>query len=346
MPKVPETVSSLLRLRAWRVGVYALPIQVCYFSIFYLGLKTGEVFEVQQLLLLVLSLWLYLAYIVLVNDYADRSVDAAVGKGTVERGHGLSSVQVESLLVLIVVVNGAAVYTIGRGIFFDSLWVLAYILGTTYSLPPFSLKQRGAAGLVVDSVIEKPLPILFTFAFFGYYGFEVLFFPILGELLDAVFKHQAHDYEIDVKTNLRTFAVSLGKSTSDRLVNKYLLPLDAVVVVVAFVTVMAEIPQLRYSTALVLAGMLIALALTFLKAGRFLIKPVSENWSEPLHWEDPPYVVFFNAGFFTFLTSSLALALVVQSPAYLALGLLFFASLAPYIVAYSVVALVRLKLLR
>jgi 4-hydroxybenzoate polyprenyltransferase len=339
-----STLFKVVRLRAWLVGIIALPIQVCYFSIFYLGLKTGRVFPAPQLLLVVFSLWLYLGYIVLINDLADRKTDASVGKGTPGRGHGLSPRLITVILALIVLANAAAVFSLHGGAIFDALWVVAFALGTSYSISPFKLKQRGALGLVVDAIMEKPIPILIIFSFFGYYGPEVAIFPVIGEMLDSVFKHQARDHDIDVKVGARTFAVILGKPFSEKVVDKFIQPVNVLTVVLAFVTVIVQLPQVRQAEALVLAVVLGVFVLVWLRVGKFVFHPSSPNWSDPLHWEDPPYVAFFNASFVTFLIPILGIPLAAQSREYLPILLLFLVSLGPYLVSYALVGLVRLKL--
>ena len=336
-------MGNVVRLRAWRVGIIALPVQVCYFSIFYLGLKTGRLFGVAQLLVLALALWLYLAYIVLANDLADRKVDAEVGKATIERGHGLNPSYVKLLLVLIVLAGAAAVLVVGGGAVFDALWVVAYAVGTAYSLPPFKLKDRRALGLVADSVMEKPIPVLIVFAFFGYYGIETLVFPVFGELLDAVFKHQARDHDIDVRAGLKTFAVALGKGLSDKIVEAIHFA-DVLMVVLVFVVVVLEIPEVKTVAAAGLAALILAFAFGSLKFKDFFFHP-APNWSAPIKWDDPPFVVLFNGGFQALLTPALGLALAMKSQAYLPVLVLFLISLAPWLVGYAVVGLVRLKLL-
>ena len=333
-----EGARGVLGLRAWRVGVVALPMQVCYFAIFYLALKTGAGFSVLQLLALVFALWLYLAYIVLVNDLADREVDAAVGKGTVERGHGLGPRTIAGLLVLIVVAGATTVVWLGRGQAFDAVWLLAYVLGTAYSVPPFSLKRRGALGFAADSLIEKPLPVLAVFAFFGYYGPEVVLFPVLGELLDSVFKHQAHDYEIDVKTGMRTFAVALGKERSEKIVGSVIHPVDVALVLAAFAVVVAEVPAARLAAATALALLLLVFAAVGLRYGSALVHPLGSDWA------DPPYVTYFVAGFQALLITVLGATVALKALAYLPLFALFLVSLAPHLLSYGIRARAKMGL--
>lgn len=326
------------RLRAWLAGIVGLPIQVCYFTVFYLGLKTGAPVSWEQLTALVFSLWLYLAYIVLINDLADRSLDAEAGKATVERGHGLSPFALGILLALIMLANAATVLWLGGGPVFDGLWIGAYFLGTVYSAPPFSLKRRGFLGFLADSLIEKPLPVLVVFAFFGYYGFEVLLFPVLGELLDSIFKHQVHDFEADLRTGVKTFAVALGRPRAEKIVDSFIHPLDTLLVLAAFVVVMAEIPAVALVTAAVFALMVAAFAALAYRYRSFVVHPISRDWA------DPPYVTYFNAGFQILLISVLAFAAAAGNIAYLPLLLLFLISVAPHLLSYGIRGAIRLGL--
>jgi len=326
-------VYRVLKLRAWRVGLLSLPIQVCYFSIFYLGLKTAIPFDVSQLLLLIFSLWLYFAYIVLINDLFDRYVDAQVGKTSIGRGHGLNPAYIGALLLLIISANAVSVALIRGGVIFNALWILTYVLGTIYSAPPFKLKTRGFLGFLCDSLMEKPLPVLIVFAFFGYYGFEIILFPTFAEMFDSVFKHQARDYYLDVKTKTRTLAVVLGKDLSYKVVNKAIHPLNVLLVLAVFLTVLFQIPQVRTITSVVFAALLIAFIAILAKAK----KRVFQN--ENLVWMNPPYVVFFNAGFRTLLICIIGVTLTVENPVYLFPLLLFILSLPPYFRAYAKTAL-------
>ena len=310
------------------MGVIGLPIQVCYFAIFYLALRTGESFSVWRPLLLVVSLWLYLAYIVLVNDFSDRGADASAGKATVSRGHALSRSQVAWVLVAIVAANAMVVLLIGGSVAFGAAWLAAYLLGTLYSVPPASLKRRGVLGFVSDSLIEKPLPVIIVFAFFQYYGFEILLFPIVGEFLDSVFKHQERDYDSDVATGMRTFAVSIGRQLSTRVVDSVLHPLDAFLVLTAFLTATFQIPRLS----LTLTVLLVLLVLG--AVGAFLLVRGSLFKSKEIGWVDPPYVTYFNAWFIAALVTCLGAAAALADITYAPLFALFLLSLVPYLRYY------------
>ena len=314
------------------MGLFALPIQVCYFALFYLELRTGESFPFWKPLLLVAALWLYLAYIVLVNDYADREVDAAAGKATVSRGHALSPAGVRVILLLVALANAGAVILLGGSTAFDILWVVAYALGTAYSLPPAALKRRGFWGFLSDSLIEKPLPVLMTFAFFSFYSYETILFPVIAEMLDSVFKHQERDLGVDVASGMRTFAVSLGKPLSTRLVDNVIHPADALLVVAAFAVVWYQLPAVSGPVLVEMALVIVGFAALALRFGRRL------SGDKDLGWVDPPYVTYFNACFIVLLTSTLAFA-AGGSLSFVPLLVLFLASLIPYLLYYGRLAL-------
>lgn len=335
-------ISTVFRLRALQVGIIALPIHVCYFAIFYLGLKTGESFNTLQLLLLVFSLWCYLAYIVLVNDLADRKLDASVGKGTVERGHRLKSSQILLILLILVAANAAAVvFGLHRGIIFDLLWVAAYVLATVYSVPPFSFKERGILGFLADSLIEKPLPVLIVFSFFHYYGAEIVIFPIVAELLDSIFKHQSEDYDIDNKQGIRTFAVVLGKERSRKIV-EVIYPLDAIMVTFAFLVVIFEIPEARVITLVILICLLAAMIISVAKLKKTVFRSRTLSWMDP-RLIDPPYVVLLNGAFQLLLVLTLGVSLSIHNISYLPLLALYLVSTAPYWFFYARGALIILR---
>ena len=295
---------------------------------FYLELKTGLKVAPSQLLLLVLSLWCYLSYIVLINDVADRKVDAAAGKATIGRGHSVRRGYLIAVLVVLVLIGSFVNFVELHGnIVFDFVWFLAYVLGTLYSLPPFSLKERGVLGFLADSLIEKPLPILVVFSYFNYFGPEVVLFPIIGEMLDSIFKHQAHDYDIDVKEGIRTFAVVLGKKTSDALVKKILYPLNAASVVLAFLFVIFEIQGLAQIAGYFLAFIVVALVLIFLRLGKLIFQQGTLSWIER-RIKDPLYTFLLNSGYLLFLLPVIGFDLAFKDSSFIPILVLSLISIA------------------
>ena len=319
----PGGLKGILALRAWRVGVYGLPIHACYFSMAYLLLRVGPRTGVVQLLLLLCALWAYLAYGVLVNDYFDRSLDIGAGKGGARRGHGLPPRTNVALMLVLVAFPAVLVLAMNRGGAFEALWAAAFLVATAYSAPPLRLRGRGAYGFVADSLIEKPLPIAVVFSFFGYYGFEAILFPVLGELLDSVFKHQVEDFAADEAQHVRTFAASVGRERSAKVVSLLIHPLNALSVALLVTVPFVAVPGARL--ALGVAGL--ALLAGFLAFARLqAVGRVRPGFP----FEGPPLVGYLGFGFRTVVLGALVLAAVAASPGFAALGVLAVLSILVY----------------
>jgi len=269
---------------------------------------------------------LYEAWGVLLNDLFDREADRIAGKSGRTRGHSLSA----PFMVILILLTGAAswaliLYSGGTPLFYF-VWVIAYVLGTIYSAPPIRLKNRGVPSLVCNSILERPLPVLLVFLFFRYYGPELIAFPLLSELVWSVFKHQVHDIDKDSKANIRTFAVSLGKELSYKLVKFVINPLSVAAVlaftIIAGVVLQEFRPIFAGSVVVILAGLA---AMTYLEHR-------SVVYTDPI---DPPYILFLNLAFLLALVLVMGIIVLAESPTYFPLVALFLVSLTPYLRAYG-----------
>ena len=320
----PRGFSGVFALRAWRVGVYALPIHACYFSMAYLLLRVGPPTGVAQLLLLLVALWAYLAYGVLVNDYFDRGLDIAAGKQGAKRGHGLSSRSMIGLLIVLLVTSAGVVAALNRGAVFDTLRAAAFLVATAYSAPPFRLRRRGVYGFVADTVIEKPFPVPLVFSFFGYYGFEALLFPVLAELLDSVFKHQLEDLESDEDQHVDTLATSVGKERSAKVVSALLDPLNALSVALLVAVPLIAVPAARWEVGSAGAALLLGLFVFWRLRAAGRVRP-------GFPFEGPPLIGYLNFGFRTLVLGALVVAAVVSHPDFSVVGALAFVSILVYV---------------
>ena len=318
-----STLRGVFALRAWRVGVYALPMHACYFSMAYLLLRTGAGPGLGPLLGLVVALWAYLSYGVLVNDFFDRDLDIAAGKLSAKRGHGLGRVTVAALLALLLAFSFTVVALLGGSEVFDLLWAVAFIVATAYSAPPLRLRARGFSGFVADSLIEKPLPVAIVFAFFGYYGSEAILFPVMAELLDSVFKHQVEDFGVDEGQHVTTFATAIGRTRSSSAVNRFLHPLNilaaAVLVAVPVVTLPGARLPVGAAALVTAAGFLVFVRLR--SVGRVRVG---------FPFNDPPLVGYLNFALRTVVMGVLTVAAVWSHPGYLLFGALVVASILVY----------------
>lgn len=315
-------------LRGWGVGVFALPIHACYFTMAYLLLRGARSPGLVDLLLLVLAFELYFAYGVLVNDYFDREVDVAAGKSSTKRGHSLTRRELASVIFVQLAGSAIVIALIGGGLAFDLLWGLSFALATLYSAPPARLRAKGIWGFVADSLIEKPLPILIVFSLFGYYGYEAVLFPVCGELLDSIFKHQVEDFEADSKLGVRTFAVCLGKGRSLLAERAIFDPGDALAVLSLFSVTYVVLVSSRAITAMLWVVMLLGLA-------AFALMQRSGRVRRGFPFPEPPLVGYLNFAFRTVLLGGLALSVLIELPGYYLLSILVLLSIAVYLKGYA-----------
>lgn len=317
-----HTIREVLELRAWRVGIKALPMHMCYFSICYLILRTDSAPNIVATLLLVLAFALYFAYGVLINDHFDRKLDIASGKYSSKRGHTLSEKQVVVLVALLAVFGIAVVISIGGSILFDLLWAISFVLATLYSTPPVRLRVRGVVGFIVDSLIEKPLPVLIVFSFFGYFGIEAILFPIFAELLDSVLKHQMEDFDIDSAQGVQTFATELGKQRTRKVVDIIVQPLNALaaasMLVIVLVTLYRYLPIVIVSIFAV-SGVVI-----------FVFLESKHRVRQGFPFPDPPVVGYLNFSLRVFVLAGLAISAVSLHVQYIPLGILIGLSIILY----------------
>ncbi len=290
------------------------PVEIWYLSIFYLSIVTGFKFPIRSVFMLTLALILYEANIVLINDIFDRKVDIAAGKSGRVRGHNLSIGTMVLLFLLTGAVSWGFVFVINGTWVFYLVWGIAYVTGFFYSAPPLRLKSKGIPSLVCNSVLERPYPILLAFLFFRYYGIELLIFPILSEFVWSVFKHQVHDVETDASSGVRTFAVTLGREKSYKIV-KYLINPVGVLAVLIFAT-FSTLRVPKYSQLFMLSIVLIVAGTLF----SIYLERKSIVYTDPL---DPPYSMFVNFVFPFAVILPLGLIMALDSPTYIPLLVLF-----------------------
>lgn len=324
-PEQMDPLSSIPRLRAWRLALSG-PMLFSYFSLLYLLLVSPSGTSLTSTLVLVVALYLYFANGFLMNDYADRENDIAAGAFSAERGHLLPRRALALLVLLTFGLGATTVLVLQKGIVFDLIWALAYLLSWMYSTPPAALKRRGFSGAACDSLIERPLPILAIFAFFSYYGLETFLFPLLAELTWSVFKHQVADFDLDVKAGLRTFAIALGKRRSERLLNYLFNPMGAVSLYVLLILTYERVPPARLG--MVAAGIL-------LSAGLFVATALRKSIAFRATPTDPPFVMVVNVAYKFLVLPLMAAYVLLLQPGFSLIAVIVAVSLAPHLTEYA-----------
>lgn len=301
------------------------PVEIWYFSVFYLSLVTGFRTHALDVLALLVSLMLYEAWGVLLNDIFDRQVDLVAGKSGRKRGHTLAPWVMWALVASTAALSWALVLLTGPSPYLLATWVVAYALGVLYSTPPFRFKNRGFLSLVCNSVLERPLPVLIVFLFYRYYGLEAALFPVLSELVWSVFKHQVHDYDEDLEAGVRTFAVQIGRELSFKVVRFAINPLGVASVLAFAVAAALQVPA---HSLLFFASMAV---ITVGVAATLLLERLSMVYTDPL---DPPYMLFLNFAFLVTVVLPLAGIVLATRLDYLPIVVLYLLSLPAHLRYY------------
>jgi 1,4-dihydroxy-2-naphthoate octaprenyltransferase len=320
-------LSSITRLRAWTMG-FSGPVVYWYFSIFYVSLATNFLRNVMEVFLPIVALMLFEVWGVILNDYFDRGVDIAAGKSGDKRGHGLSTVQTVILVGLLQAVSIYIVFVtvtiVGMDPIYVALWVLAYFLGVFYSCPPLRFKTKGVIGLFVNSMVERPIPVLIFFSFSGYYGVEMILFALFTELIWTIFKHQRLDYKGDAVAKIKTAAVAFGEKVSNVLVNVLINPLSVISVLAMLAITFFTLEATRLLISLTFGLTVVGIIALILLERKGVLSP------DP-YILDPPYIVYLQFSYMAFALPSLAVPIMLSQPTFIPLILLYVFSVYRYV---------------
>lgn len=167
---------------------------------------------ISRLLFLLLSITVGAIYVSVINDLTDIKEDALAGK--TNRMTSLSPI-VRSLILFFCLSAG---FILGYLIYPDKLslffYIMAWIVFSLYSIPPFRLKKRGIWGVLCDAAGAHLFPTLLITTHMIHLkqahtpgvwlcavGIWSLFYGLRGILW-----HQFHDRDNDLKSGTTTFA--------------------------------------------------------------------------------------------------------------------------------------------
>jgi len=288
----------------------------------------------------------------LINDLFDLPYDKAAGKS-----NPLESFSTQAILLLISLplFAGVSILLLKASTMLGIVILLAFLLATAYSAPIVRLKARGLWGLLADSIMEKPITILVIYAYLIGINSDAIILAILSESLQmmTVLKQQIDDYEGDLRSGTRTFAVQVGKRFASKLHRDVFQPLN-VAAIIAFSLFLL----LRTGT----SGLGVTLAwAVILIAGSFLRiwSTVDSNaWSQGIarftklaeFWYNSKGINFWlsylNVNFEGVVTLVVGISLARTSLQYIPLLILFICSQFYYGGFYKVLLTVFLKAIR
>jgi hypothetical protein len=215
-------ILEIVRAKDW--WEYKLPPML---AVAYLIIQNSEftfLYLLPLILVLMSAITLGAIYVSFLNDATDVAEDARAGKKN--RMAAYTTVQ-QTILVLLPLVAGFGFISVFLNFFSYAslLYCTAYILFTLYSLPPFRLKERGAAGIVADALGSQVFPTLFIAVCMNQYTnqeIRMVPFAFLGVWLfcfglRGILWHQLADKENDKASGLLTIVQNMSEVQLVRL---------------------------------------------------------------------------------------------------------------------------------
>ena len=253
----------MVRWQDWAPGKIPILCMVgCYLGLAYHHFSLA--FLVDLLIFAFLFASSHSAYGYLINDLGDRELDRQHGKQNAFLEFGLRPGLAMLAALLVVMVLSGLHFAAHPG--FLPLWVLWWFAATVYSLPPFRLKERGAAGLVFSFAAQWATPVLLTFAALEpTAGAERWLFALAVTVGGATLEiaHQRFDRARDLSTQSGTLGSRMTAAHLDQLLAVALL-LDKAALGVILLTITLTLSPItlgawRLSPGLPLIGIYAAL---------------------------------------------------------------------------------------
>jgi hypothetical protein len=283
-------------------------------------------------LLLLLAVGAGAVYVSVLNDLADREEDAAAGKPN--RLAGRSPAFVAIALGAPVAVGLAVAWNWRE----DPLRLLPYLGAwtafTLYSLPPFRLKARGAAGVLADAAGAHLFPTLVAVAVvlrFGGLEASPVWLCATGLWafaygLRGILWHQLLDVDADRAAAIPTFVAGNPRARVTALARWIVFPVE----ITAFAVMLSQMPSYLPILFLALYGLLVKRRLRVFLMDAVIVEP------------RPRYLIILHEYYDLFLPLALLLACAWQSPLDLA-ALFFHFLLFPRRLAYTARDLWKLR---
>jgi len=215
----PDLVNSL-RINEWMDTVLIVSTS-CILSIFFgpdimANLRHYFVFMVYLISVLV--------YGFLVNSYADRKEDMAVGKNVV------FSKLSKFWIISVVVISGGAFLVVptlvsNLNVIFFNFFV--FLVATFYSVRPVRLKERGLMGVIASASARGSLPFVIFIHIAKIpiiMGAYFLVWMFLSEFVGDIL-HHIIDYHNDVQTKTSTWITRMGLRRSKKILRIFLVVL-------------------------------------------------------------------------------------------------------------------------
>lgn len=269
-----RTLATLVRASQWWDYKLAPILVIFYATLVREGASLA--LEYREAATLLVGLIAGAAYVSISNDIADRRDDRIAGKAN--RLEGLSHGTIALLLAFPVSIGGMVAWHWRDDVLLLLAYGGAWLAFTAYSLPPFRLKARGAAGVMADALGSQCLPsIVATLAAARGIGHapDLAWVAAVAVWSGAygvrgILWHQLHDAAADRASNTGTFVQRHGAIRTRTFVSRFLFPLE----LVALAAVLAMIPGRASLAGLALYGLFAIGKIERFKLRAVLVEPV------------------------------------------------------------------------
>ena len=244
------TIRELMGYRVWKVWMCD-DMHITLLALFYLLLITKGS-ELLSSLILISSIGFYFMAGGLINDFFDMPHDIAAGKR--RPVHDLSRAAFMGIIFSVIFLSALHLVYL-KEIRYIIPYIVVYILATLYSAPPVRFKDRKAAGVVVDALIEKTLPVLAVFAFFNHFKLDTLLFLITAFAIQifAITRHQIQDFDADLRTEVHSYVVDVGLDRAMKVFKNFISPITGITMLALCVFICVMIPHIVIPTIAILA---------------------------------------------------------------------------------------------
>jgi cytochrome P450/4-hydroxybenzoate polyprenyltransferase len=190
----------------WREWYYS-KIPLFFVGMVYATLRMQQPGATQaaQMGALLVVLCMYAAFGHIVNDYADREIDRAVGKKK------LLATWSERAALIAVAIPCIGIVAIALACFdatASAMTIIAVLLAALYSLRPVRLKERGVLGWGAATLTQRTLPLVIIFAALKAWDVVAGALTVLSTVIGLrwIIVHQLGDRENDRRSGVHTVA--------------------------------------------------------------------------------------------------------------------------------------------
>ncbi|MBU3665925.1 MAG: hypothetical protein FGM15_08655 [Chthoniobacterales bacterium] len=216
-----------MRARTWWEFKAAIFLGIAYLSAFVGGIDFFAAWP--AFVACLVSIIPLASYVCVINDITDEQEDRTAGKSNTMQG---KSSFLKAGWVLACILGGLICFFVffsgnrSAGLLYAANWIIF----TLYSVQPFRLKVRGAAGVVADACGGTAFPALWC-ALLANPEAQTTFILALAVWsfafgLRGILYHQAGDFTADRVAGVQTLAVKLGLEKLRHFVRFFVLPFE------------------------------------------------------------------------------------------------------------------------